>query len=70
MAAQSARERLLAKLADPSTPPFEGAVALSCDVCGVHLTWCNPPAPDVPVVCREHSAPDRLVFMGEQQSGC
>lgn len=59
-----ARDALLARYADPTTPPFDGAVALTCCECGVHLTWTNPPPPPVPTACARHAAPGRLTMDG------
>lgn len=40
-----AKAALLAQYSDPSSPPFPGAVAMTCDECGTHLDWVNPPLP-------------------------
>lgn len=56
-----ARARLLAAYTDPTTPPFPGAVAMTCAECDRFLVWTNPPLPTVPTVCREHAGPGRLV---------
>ena len=51
---RAAKAVILARQADPTTPAFDGAVAIACDECGRHLGWVNPPAPPAPVVCTEH----------------
>ena len=55
------RARLRARYADPTTPPYPGAVAMTCAECGKHLTWTSPPLPEAPTVCAEHAGPGRLV---------
>lgn len=57
---RSGKAALLAKLADPRTPPFPGAVAIACDECHRHITWVNQPAPPVPTFCTEHGRPGAL----------
>lgn len=59
----ASKAALQARLANPNEPAFPGAVALSCEVCGRHLTWTNPPAPSVPTVCAEHRRPGALTMV-------
>jgi len=47
------RARLLARYRDPATPPFPGAVAITCDSCDRHILWVNPPTPDAPTYCTD-----------------
>lgn len=52
----AARERLLSQYQDPTTPPFPGAVAMSCNECGSFIRWTNPPLPSTgQTICRDCS---------------
>ena len=55
----AARAALLARYRAPSRPPFPGAVAITCDVCGNHVLWVNPPLPSVPTVCQTCAGTNR-----------
>ena len=45
-------------LLDPTRQP-DGYIALHCGTCERWVAWCSPPAPPVPVTCRDCAAARR-----------